>query len=91
MVWDLHELARKPRAGRDLKEGEEAVGEGRGLELPAAQSRGTSPQAPGSSLSAGGSLLTVALLQLLPHPRLSAVCRSCGINKPSSCPELLLF
>lgn len=64
--------------------------EGRGLELLSAQRRGASPQALGNSLSAAGSLM-LALLQLLPLSWLSAVCRLCGINKPSSCPELVVF
>lgn len=90
MVWDLHGLARKPRAGRDLKAVWEAWEGGEGAGALAAQCRGASPQALENSFSAGGSLV-VALLQLLPHPWISAVCKLCGINKPSSCTELVLF
>lgn len=68
----------------------EGEGRGRAWSCQLQQCRGASPQALGNSLSAGGSLM-VALLQLLPHPRLSAACKSCGISKPSSCPKLLLF
>lgn len=88
-MWDLHELARKPRAGWDLKE-VRSLWERGGFGAAAAQCRGTSPQALGNSLSAGGSLV-VALLQLLPRPWVSAICKFCGINKPSLCPEFLLF